>query len=129
LGGLRGRRIEEKNEPNQATHRSLRNSLVAALIAGIPFGLLSWYFRETCTAWMAGLQMAVTVLPLYGSSNALKHYLVRFLLWRSGELPLKLRPFLDDAVRLAFMRRVGGGYIYTHHLLREHFAILPAGPK
>jgi hypothetical protein len=129
LGGLRGRRIEEKNEPNQGIHRSIRNSFLAALIAGIPYGLLSWYFRESYTAWMAGLLMAVTVLPLYGSSNALKHYLVRFLLWRSGELPLKLRPFLENAVRLAFMRRVGGGYIYTHHLLREHFASLPAGPE
>ena len=31
-------------------------------------------------------------------------------------------PFLDHCVDLIFLRRVGGGYIFVHRLLMEHFA-------
>jgi hypothetical protein len=34
----------------------------------------------------------------------------------------KLVPFLDHCVDLIFLRRVGGGYIFVHRLLMEHFA-------
>jgi hypothetical protein len=30
--------------------------------------------------------------------------------------------FLDQCVDLIFLRRVGGGYIFVHRLLMEHFA-------
>jgi hypothetical protein len=29
--------------------------------------------------------------------------------------------FLDDATEWLFLRRVGGGYIFVHRLLQEHF--------
>jgi hypothetical protein len=31
-------------------------------------------------------------------------------------------PFLDHHVDSIFLRRVGGGYIFVHRLLMEHFA-------
>jgi hypothetical protein len=34
----------------------------------------------------------------------------------------RLVPFLDHCVDLIFLRRVGGGYIFVHRLLMEHFA-------
>jgi hypothetical protein len=34
----------------------------------------------------------------------------------------KLVPFLNHCVDLIFLRRVGGGYIFVHRLLMEHFA-------
>jgi eukaryotic-like serine/threonine-protein kinase len=37
-------------------------------------------------------------------------------------LPWRLIPFLDHCVDLIFLRRVGGGYIFVHRLLMEHFA-------
>jgi len=32
--------------------------------------------------------------------------------------------FLDYCVDRIFLRRVGGGYIFIHRLLQEHFAVL-----
>ena len=32
--------------------------------------------------------------------------------------------FLDYAVKLVFLRKVGGGYIFIHRLLLEHFAAM-----
>ncbi len=36
----------------------------------------------------------------------------------------KLIPFLDYCTDLIFLRRVGGGYIFIHRLLMEHFAAM-----
>ncbi len=47
---------------------------------------------------------------------------MRVLLWRSGTLPLNLVPFLDYATDRILLRRVGGGYLFTHRLLLEYFA-------
>ena len=41
---------------------------------------------------------------------------------RNNLLPWRLVPFLDHCVDLIFLRRVGGGYIFVHRLLMEHFA-------
>ena len=45
-----------------------------------------------------------------------------FILARNNLLPWRLVPFLDHCVDLIFLRRVGGGYIFVHRLLMEHFA-------
>lgn len=37
-------------------------------------------------------------------------------------LPLDLVPFLDHAVRLIILTRVGGGWVFIHWLLLEHLA-------
>ena len=53
------------------------------------------------------------------------HYTLRWLLYRNGSLPFRdLIPFLDYCVERIFLRRVGGGYIFVHRLLMEHFASL-----
>ena len=54
----------------------------------------------------------------------IKHSIIRFLLWRSGMLPLNLISFLDHCAERNFLRKVGGGYIFVHRLLMEHFASL-----
>jgi hypothetical protein len=59
-----------------------------------------------------------------GGSAYLKHYVLRFLLWRNGCAPWKYVRFLDYAAERVFLRKVGGGYIFTHRLLMEYFATL-----
>jgi hypothetical protein len=49
---------------------------------------------------------------------------VRLFLWLSRSAPLNYVAFLSDAKDLLFLRQVGGGYIFTHRLLREYFASL-----
>ena len=44
----------------------------------------------------------------------------------NGFLPLRLVPFLDYCAERIFLRKVGGGYIFIHRLLMEHFASLYA---
>ena len=55
-----------------------------------------------------------------------KHFLFRLLLWASRAAPLNYVRFLDAAADRLFLRKVGGGYIFTHRLLMEYFASLPS---
>jgi hypothetical protein len=46
------------------------------------------------------------------------------LLWYSRSVPWNYARFLDYAAEHILLRKVGGGYIFTHRLLLEHFATL-----
>jgi hypothetical protein len=65
---------------------------------------------------------ALVVGLRYGGSAFIAHYVLRLLLIRNGSIPRRLVPFLDYATQRIFLRRVGGGYIFIHRLLLEHFA-------
>jgi DNA polymerase III delta prime subunit len=59
-----------------------------------------------------------------GGGAVLLHYALRIILARTDRLPWRLVPFLDHCVDRIFLRRVGGGYIFVHRLLMEHFAAM-----
>jgi hypothetical protein len=58
----------------------------------------------------------------YGGYSVIKHYTLRFIMIWNNFIPKQLVPFLDYCCDLIFLRRVGGGYIFVHRLLMEHFA-------
>jgi eukaryotic-like serine/threonine-protein kinase len=59
-----------------------------------------------------------------GGFAYIKHYVLRFVLWRNDYVPWNYIRFLDYAAERVFLRKVGGGYIFTHRLLMEYFAML-----
>jgi hypothetical protein len=60
---------------------------------------------------------------LIGGKEVIRHFSLRFVLWRTGALPWRLARFLDHAsVELQILQKAGGGYIFVHRLLLEHFA-------
>lgn len=58
----------------------------------------------------------------YGVLDFIQHFVLRAMLWASGRTPFRLVGILDEADDLVFLRKVGGGYIFVHRLLQEHFA-------
>ena len=58
----------------------------------------------------------------YGGMDIIKHYSLRLILYLKGTGPRRFDTFLGYAVKLRFMYRIGGGYIFIHSLLRDHFA-------
>jgi MFS family permease len=58
----------------------------------------------------------------FGGMDLVLHAALRLVLSLTGPMPLRLRRFLDYAVHLGFLQRAGGGYIFFHRLLLEHFA-------
>jgi NAD(P)-dependent dehydrogenase (short-subunit alcohol dehydrogenase family) len=61
----------------------------------------------------------------FGGIDLVLHAMLRLVLFLTGTMPLRLRRFLGYAVHLGFLQRAGGGYIFFHRLLLEHFAALP----
>jgi hypothetical protein len=155
--GLPSRKLPAMSYPNQGIWRSNRSAFQVGIIgslvatAGILFlivlstslvaGASGNTVQEVIVALAAGTFLLFFYVPYlgwiawlqYGGRAVLQHYTLRWLLYRNGFLPLHLVPFLDYCAERVFLRKVGGGYIFVHRLLMEHFASLytedkPAAP-
>ena len=62
-----------------------------------------------------------------GGEALIKHVLLRLILTCSGVTPWNYSRFLDYATASIFLQKVGGGYLFIHRLLLEHFASLENG--
>jgi hypothetical protein len=102
--------------PNEGIRRSLRNALISFLLFELLFGLVFGLVKGLIFGLVGGL--------INGGSAYLKHHILRFLLWRNDYAPQNYIRFLDYAAERVFLRKVGGGYIFTHRLLMEYFATL-----
>jgi Cdc6-like AAA superfamily ATPase len=58
------------------------------------------------------------------SSIYLLHLYTRIMLFYKGYIPWKYSHFLDYAAEHLFLQKVGGGYIFVHRMLLEHFALM-----
>jgi hypothetical protein len=152
IGGLEPGGVETSVRPNQGIRRSARTALRAVgvalagvlgvglllTLAGVLVGLLGRLLAgggagasgevalrvlARMGGWVIfGLPLALAAGLVYGGYACLSHGALRLVLWRSGALPLDCVPFLDYAVERVLLRRVGGGYMFVHRLLQEHFA-------
>ncbi|MBI5295188.1 MAG: NACHT domain-containing protein [Chloroflexi bacterium] len=112
--------------------------LLIGIAMGFAFGLEFWLERNSildlvnlpiyeltnimkaCLAM--GLIIGVSIWFMFAGINLINHYVLRMVLIIDKKIPWRLVPFLDHCVDLIFLRRVGGGYIFVHRLLMEHFA-------
>jgi DNA polymerase III delta prime subunit len=122
LGGvLQPKSMSETTYPGQRLSSSTRNSFFTFFLFGLMFGITALMFRQI-SALNIGLGFGLMGGLFLGGLALLQHYALRFILARNNLLPWRLIPFLDHCVELIFLRRVGGGYIFVHRLLMEHFA-------
>jgi hypothetical protein len=144
--GMAQERIEDQDRrvPNQGIHRSLRNSVVMGIISGAVIGSIS-VLNTSLSLWLiwlnigvsSGLSAELGVGPLLGGALLIcmltgglavwRHFIIRLLLWHSHTFPWKAPQFLDDATTRFLLRRVGGGYSFTHRLLLDHLADTETG--
>lgn len=98
--------------------------LVAVMwvIAGLTIQPLSGVWGTLQAGAFTGFNVVLLIWLLFGGYPTLQHRLIRWLLWRDGLTPKNYRRFLDDAVALVLMRRVGNGYIFIHRYLLEYLA-------
>lgn len=136
--------VETKHLTNQGIRNPFKNSIRAGIIVGVVLAVLDVVMklinypvnRLTGSTWgneeivvsdlLQNLVLMSLVLGLlavigYGGIDIIKHYVLRLILYLSGNGPRRFDTFLEHAVRLGFMHRVGGGYIFIHNLLRDYF--------
>lgn len=140
LGGMTKGVVATKASVNQGTMLSIRNAgfigsmaggISMLILGGIGFGLVApldgliiGIEVGLSFAWLGLITVGITACLWYGGIDAVFHYALRLNLVMAGRLPFTLKAFLDDAERLAFVRRAGNRYIFMHALLRDHFAEL-----
>ncbi|MGH8904701.1 MAG: hypothetical protein ACRDYA_24225 [Egibacteraceae bacterium] len=74
---------------------------------------------------LTGFFGGVLAWLFFGGMAHIKHLLLRSIVVRGGFAPWRYIHFLEYATERLFLRRIGGGYIFVHRLLLEHFASLP----
>ena len=114
VGGLRGPGMQKRTQPNQGIQKSVRNALISGLIVGLIVGLIGGLFYGLISGLISGL--------ITGGSASLRHFSLRLMLYRIGYAPWNYARFLDHAAERLFLQKVGGGYIFVHRMLLEHFA-------
>jgi hypothetical protein len=120
--GLKAKQIDQTAYPGHRISNSLRSTLLvfvsSALVVGITACLGFSLEYGLTIGLLAGLWGGLFFLGF----TVIQHYVLRFMLITNNSIPYSLIPFLDHCVDLIFLRRVGGGYIFVHRLLMEHFA-------
>jgi hypothetical protein len=125
----------ERLHPNEGIRRSMRNAIFAAClggpVGGIMSGLISGlaFYLGGVAGWLslgAGFAIIFTIgigfefWLFYGGVPYIEHHLIRRTLQYEDYMPRSLA-FFEYGVERILLQRVGGGYIFIHRLLLEHF--------
>jgi GTPase SAR1 family protein len=122
--GVSTLRLEIKSYPNQGTWNSVINSILLGLTAGLIIGLCTGLIVGLKDGLIAGSIIGLSYSSDFGGSFCLQHFTLRFIHWNRGNIPWNFKNFLDYATERLFLNKVGGGYIFVHRSLMEHFAQL-----
>ncbi len=132
FGGLNSKIVESKTIPNQGILLSVRNALLTSLGFGLILGLFGDLLFGLMFGWGNGVDIGLAFgvgFPIwgfvwFGGLDTIQHYTLRLILWSRGHTPLNYIGFLNYAAERIFLQKVGGGYIFIHRLLLEHFAAM-----
>jgi len=125
--GLDLGQLEATTIPNVGIQRSLRYAVVSGLIAGVVSGSVGGHFWGLGGGLALALFGSVMSGLYFGGAAVVQHYTLRFTLSVAGDISWNYARFLDYAAERIFLRKVGGGYIFIHRLLQDHFASLYQG--
>ena len=122
LGGLAtGTDVEKTTTPNQAIWQSAKTALSTALIGVLGLVSAAVLLR---TAISVSVSEGLLAGWLLGGGACIVHLTLRLLFYCSKCMPWNYARFLDWTVDRLFLQKVGGGYIFVHRLLMEHFAVM-----
>ncbi|EGJ30218.1 MULTISPECIES: NACHT domain-containing protein [Moorena] len=142
IEGLESSEIEIKTSPNQGIWKSARNAITVCLMGGLMFwligGLIVGLIGGLGTGLIRGLMVGLKVGLIEGliigliiglmvglkngGQACIHHFSLRLALYFNKYIPWNYARFLDYAADRIFLQKVGGGYIFIHRMLMEHFA-------
>ncbi|MEM6253266.1 MAG: protein kinase [Cyanobacteria bacterium P01_D01_bin.156] len=128
IRGLNGKRVSNASHPNAGMWQSARNAFLFAVVAMVTLYIPGTLIGNTKATFWAATGLAFG-FAAGGGEALIKHLLLRLLLTLSGTTPWNYRKFLDHATASIFLQNVGGGYLFIHRLLLEHFANLSHPPQ
>ena len=135
-------KLKKRTTPNQGIWQTARIGLLAGLtmslgpivllelgmglflfLYGVPFSGIGDIVVATLPlfTWLA-VMLGVMVGLSFGGLAWIQHWILRLILYLEDLIPWNYVSFLDYAAQRIFLHKVGGGYIFIHRYLLEHFA-------
>ena len=125
--------IPKTSTPNQGILQSFKRILILFLIITslciIYFGVDNIaksdgnLLKNVLIAGTAGFYLTLIVIPFTrGGIICIKHFILRVLLFFNGKIPWNYAKLLNYATNSILLQKIGGGYVFAHRLLLEHFA-------
>ena len=116
--------------PGQGLRRSVARAIRAGALVFTTIFSLIIFTSIADDSLSNGLALGLTIAtPIglaaslgFGGLSALQHGSLRLILYKQGYVSWSMTKFLDFATDLVLLQRVGGGYMFIHRLLLEHFA-------
>ena len=125
LGGvLNSTPIENRSVPGEGVRTSAKIFILFGLVVGTSTGLVVGLATGSLGGLLIGLLGGLYTGLMNGGYFLIAHFAERFGLYRSGWLPWDVIAFLNYCTDRIFLRKVGGGYIFIHRMLMEHFAAM-----
>ncbi|KST64026.1 NACHT domain-containing protein [Mastigocoleus testarum] len=117
--------IEKTTNPNQGIWKSLQNALMISVslwtLTGFAVALIARP-EEIAMRWFSFSNYGFGAGLVLGGATCIQHFILRFILYINNNIPWNYGRFLDYATERIFLQKVGGGYIFIHRMLMEHFA-------
>lgn len=123
-GGLKSRRLESRVNVHKAHELALRNSVIAASLFGLVYGSFIAILWGLPLGVLRALQLFFGAGLLYGGIDVLKYLILRTLFYFTGHISATYSRFLEFAVELNLLHKVGGGFIFMHRLLQDYFVLV-----
>lgn len=105
-----------------------RISLAVGLLTGITIGIILILLKQNVQVSLSNaitFALSISLFGMfYGGITVIQHLALRYVLTRTDVMPWNYAGFLNYAAHCIFLRKVGGGYIFIHRLLLDHFAAM-----
>jgi len=119
-----GTSIEDRAGFNQGLSEALLVGLVIGLLVGLVIGLLVGLVIGLVFSVSAGLFSLFLTGLVTGPGSAIRHLVLRLLLYNLGFAPRRYDRFLLYVIDRRLMRRVVGSAIFIHRYFLDYFADL-----
>lgn len=142
INALKDSEVEEKTIPNQGIWKSAINAGVTGVISWLILVPIYWLNSNLITTIFWGMikqledwsrsSLVDLITPslrwglmlglVFGGGVAcIRHFSLRLILHRNNYIPWNYAEFLNFASDRLLMKKIGGGYIFFHRMLLEHF--------
>lgn len=135
IQGLKGGKIKAQSFPNQSIWESGKNALILGAMGGLIAGIVAIAFmllmspqmtisnQDLILGFIGATAFGTPVGLIFGGIGVcIKHFTLRVIIYCSKYIPWNYARFLDYATERIFLQKVGGGYLFIHRMLLEHFA-------
>lgn len=123
VGGFTSSEVGKRTEPGQGIQYSLRNGVIVNLFMTLASGIILRVVMGPAGLYF-GLGIGFIMGQRYGGFFYLYNKILCWILYKFGIYPDNDVDFLNFATNLTFFHKVGGGYIFIHRMLMEHFAAM-----